>query len=411
MKQWLSPLFTAWTAVVTHKLRSFLTILGVVIGVGAVITLMSIGKGTESTMLKSFSALGTDVIFIQPGFTTQSGVRSSFGSAATLTQEDAEAILENVPNVAAVAPTSASGYQVIAGGQNLFARVTGITPDYLQVQNLSIAEGDPITQYQYEKSMRVALIGTSVRETLFSDSDPVGQTIRMGNTTFLVTGVLASKGASMMGSTDDVILVPLTTLQGMMARSRTASGEHIVSSITVKVMDEDRMAEVKNGIVGLLQYRHQIPLGGEDDFTVTSMDDLTSTISSAMNQMTLLLGAIAGISLLVGGIGVMNIMLVSVMERRREIGIRKALGAREMDIWGQFLLDSALLTLTGGIIGVALGWGLSYLISNSGYVTTLVTTDIVLLAVGVSVGIGVFFGFYPAWQGSRMDPIQALRSE
>lgn len=411
MRRLFGPLYAAWTAVVTHKLRSFLTILGVVIGVGAVITLMSIGKGTESTILSNLTSLGTNVIYVQPGSTTQGGVRTMTGSATTLTLEDAEAIIDNVENVAAVAPSSSSGYQVIAGNQNMFVRVTGVTPDYRQVSNLFVDDGDFISQYQYERNMRVAVVGPNIRNTLFFGDDPVGQTIRMGNNTFMVIGVLQSKGASMMGSTDDAILIPLSTLQGMMARSRTASGEHIVNSIMVLVTGKEQMANVKQDITGLLQYRHQIPFGGDNDFTITSMDDLASTISTAMNSLTLLLGAIAGISLLVGGIGVMNIMLVSVMERRREIGIRKALGAKERDIWGQFLLDSALLTFTGGIIGVAVGWGISHLISNSGYVNTLVTSDIVILAVGVSVAIGLFFGFYPAWQGSRLDPIQALRSE
>jgi putative ABC transport system permease protein len=289
--------------------------------------------------------------------------------------------------------------------------VTGVTPEYPQVMNLQVTEGDFISQYQYERNMRVAVIGPNVKSTLFSENDPVGETMRMGNSTFMIIGVLQSKGASMMGNSDNGILIPLSTLQGMMSRSKTTTGQHIVNSITIQVTDKEHLTAVKEDITSLLQYRHQIAMGADNDFTITSMDDLTSTISSAMSSITLLLGAIAGISLLVGGIGVMNIMLVSVMERRREIGIRKALGAKERDIWGQFLIDSAVLTLTGGLIGVAVGWGISYLISNTGYMTTLVTTDIVILAVGVSVAIGLFFGFYPAWQGSRMDPIQALRSE
>jgi putative ABC transport system permease protein len=411
MKKWFGPLTTAWTAVITHKLRSFLTILGVVIGVGAVITLMSIGKGTESTILNNLSNLGTNVIFVQPGSTSQGGVRTGFGSANTLTSEDSEAIADSVANIVAVAPTSNNGQQVIFGSQNMFVMVTGVTPEYQQVTNLQVADGDFINQYQYDRKMRVALVGPNVKSTLFSGDDPVGQTIRMSNTTFMIVGVLQSKGASMMGSTDNAIMIPLSTLQGMMSRSRTSTGLHIVNSITVQVTDKEQMVNVKDDITSLLQTRHQIAFGADNDFTVTSMDDLTETISTAMNSMTLLLGAIAGISLLVGGIGVMNIMLVSVMERRREIGIRKALGAKERDIWGQFLIDSALLTFTGGIIGVAVGWGLSYLLNNSGYLTTLVTSDIVIMAVGVSVGIGLFFGFYPAWQGSRLDPIQALRAE
>jgi putative ABC transport system permease protein len=208
-----------------------------------------------------------------------------------------------------------------------------------------------------------------------------------------------------------MVLVPLSTLQGLMAKTTTTTGQHIVNSISIQAVDKESIASVKQQVTLLLEDRHKIAVGAEDDFMITSTDEITDAISSSMSSMTLLLGAIAGISLLVGGIGVMNIMLVSVMERRREIGIRKALGAKGYNIWGQFLIDSALLTLTGGVIGVAVGWGGSYWIGLSGQVPTLVTSDIVTLAVAVSVGIGLFFGFYPAWQGSRLDPIQALRSE
>jgi putative ABC transport system permease protein len=412
MKRWFGPLNNAWVAFATHKLRSVLTILGVVIGVGAVIALMSIGKGTEASMLSNLSSLGTDLMFIQPGFTTSGGgVRTSFGSANTLTLEDAQAISENVPDVAAVAPYNNSGFQIVAGSQNMFVRVTGATPEYQQVYDLSLTDGDFFSQYQYEKGMRVAVLGPTIKEELFGEDEAVGQSFRLGSTKLTVIGVLESKGASMMGSTDDTVLVPLATQQGMMARSLTASGKHIVNSITIKASDEKQISSIKAEISYLLRERHNIALGADDDFTVNTMDELSSTISSSMNEVTLLLGAIAGISLLVGGIGVMNIMLVSVMERRREIGVRKALGAKERDIWGQFLLDSALLTFTGGIIGVLVGWGISRLLPRFVSLHTLVSPDIVVLAVSVSVAIGLFFGFYPAWQASRMDPIEALRSE
>jgi len=383
----------------------------VVIGVAAVIILMSVGKGTEASMLSRLSGLGTNLVYVQPGSTTSGGVRSAMGSASTLTQEDAEAIGENVANVVAVAPYSTSGMQVIAGSNNMFIRVTGVTTDYQQVYNLTLTEGDFISQYQYERSQKIAIIGPDAAATLFGGDDPVGQTIRMGNTVFKVVGVLESKGESMMGSVDNAIFVPLSTLQGMMSRSLTTTGQHVVNSISIQITDKNAIDMVKQDITNLLSTRHNIALGADNDFTVTSMDELTETITESMATYTLLLGAIAGISLLVGGIGVMNIMLVSVMERRREIGIRKALGAKERDIWGQFLVDSALLTFAGGLIGVAVGLGGSYLVNYLGYMTTLVTTDIVVLAVGVSIAIGLFFGFYPAWQGSRLDPIQALRSE
>jgi putative ABC transport system permease protein len=410
MKNFFSPLATAWTAVITHKLRSFLTILGVVIGIAAVIILMSVGRGTEASILNNLSNLGANMITIRPGAATSGGVRGGFGSAGTLTLEDAQAISANVSNINGVAPISSSNMQVIYGNQNMNVQITGITPDYLDLNNIVVEFGDTITQDEYDRNSKIALIGPTISSTLFQGDDPVGQKIRMGTNIFTVAGVLQSKGESFT-STDRSVLIPLSTLQGIAARSVTTTGQHTVNSITVQASDKDSITAVKQQITLLLEDRHKIAVGAEDDFNLTSTDEITATITSSMQSLTLLLGAIAGISLLVGGIGVMNIMLVSVMERRREIGIRKALGAKERDIWGQFLLDSALLTLAGGIIGVAVGWGGSYLISISGTITTLVTSDIVILAVAVSVGIGLFFGFYPAWLGSRLDPIQALRSE
>ena len=276
--------------------------------------------------------------------------------------------------------------------------------------NLQTAEGDFITDYDYERGSKVAVLGSNVKNTLFGDDDPVGQRIRLGSNIVTVTGVLQSKGAT-MGSSDDAILVPLTALQQMVAQTRTSRGERVVSSIAVTVSDVKQTTDVVDEITSLLRSRHQIGPGVGDDFRVTSMEEISSTLQQTMNTMTLLLGAIAAISLLVGGIGVMNIMLVSVLERTREIGIRKALGARERDIWTQFLTEAAFLTLAGGIIGVIVGWGASSLTSRLTSITTLVSSDIVLLAISVSVGIGLFFGFYPAWNASRLDPVEALRSE
>jgi putative ABC transport system permease protein len=410
MKKIFEPLSTAWVAVISHKLRSFLTILGVVIGIAAVIILMSVGRGAEASILQNIQNLGANMITIRPGSSSAGGIRGGFGSAGTLTLEDADAIAENITGINGVAPTTNSGMQVVAGNQNMNVMITGITPGYLDINNLVVEDGNPFTQDQLDRYQKVALIGPGVSDTLFQGDDPVGQKVRMGNNIFIIQGLLQSKGES-FNSTDYMILVPLTTLQTLMARSVTTSGQHMVNSISVQASDENSIQSAIDQITALLQDRHKIAIGADDDFTISSTEQITQAISSSMNSMTLLLGAIAGISLLVGGIGVMNIMLVSVMERRKEIGIRKALGARERDIWGQFLLDSALLTLAGGIIGVAIGWGGSYLIARSGAVPSLVTSDIVILAVAVSVGIGLFFGFYPAWQGSRLDPIQALRSE
>ena len=410
MKKWFEPLSSAWVGVVTHKLRSLLTILGIVIGVAAVIALMSIGRGAEVEIISSIEALGSNLIMIQPGAVTFGGVRSAAGSATTLTMEDAAAISEQVPYIASMAPNYSRSLQLVAGSQNMNARVTGITPEYMQTYNLDLVAGAFISEYDYQRGAKVAVLGFDVKETLFEGADPVGQRMRMGNNIVRVIGVLESKGG-MMGSSDDAILIPLTALQQMVAQPRTSQGERVVSSIALTVSDEEQASYVIEEITSLLRSRHQLGPGVDDDFNIISLEEIINTISEAIGAMTLLLGAIAAISLLVGGIGVMNIMLVSVLERTREIGIRKALGARERDIWSQFLIEAIFLTFAGGIIGVILGWVVSSAVSRTGLVTTVVSADIVILAVSVSVGIGLFFGFYPAWNASRLNPIEALRHE
>jgi len=411
MKKWFEPLATAWVGVVTHKLRSFLTMLGIVIGVAAVIALMSVGRGAEATIISQIETLGSDLIFIRPGAVTLGGVKSAVGSAITLTLEDAAAISEQVPYITSVAPSYSTSLQLVVGAQNMRAQVTGITPEYVEAYSLETTNGAFISEYDYQRGARLAVLGSNVKETLFEGANPIGQQMRMGNNIVRVIGILESKGASMIGSSDDTILIPLTALQQMVAQPRTSQGERVVSSIALTVSDEEQASYVVEEITSLLRTRHQLGPGVDDDFSIISMEEIASMLSEAIGTMTLLLGAIAAISLLVGGIGVMNIMLVSVLERTREIGIRKALGARERDIWGQFLIEAAFLTLAGGIIGVILGWLVSYLVSSMGLMMTVVTADIVILAVSVSVGIGLFFGFYPAWHASRLNPIDALRSE
>jgi len=410
MKRWFEPLTTAWVGVATHKMRSSLTILGIVIGVAAVIALMSIGRGAERDIISRIETLGSDLIIISPGSFTFGGVRGASGSAQTLTQQDASAISEQVSHINAVAPFFSTNLQLVVGGENTNSRVTGITLEYMQVYNLNITSGSSISEYDYQRSSKVAVIGSNVKDTLFEGVDPVGQQMRMRGNIVRVIGVLESKGA-MIGSSDDAILIPLTAMQQIVAQPRTTQGERVVSSIALTVTDEEQASYAVDEITGLLRDRHQLGTGVDDDFRITSMEEIASTLSETIGTMTLLLGAIAAISLLVGGIGVMNIMLVSVLERTREIGIRKALGARERDIWGQFLIEAIFLTFAGGVIGVILGWVVSSIVSRMDIVTTVVTADIVILAVSVSVGIGLFFGFYPAWSASRLNPIDALRSE
>ncbi len=410
MKKWFEPLSAAWVGVISHKLRSFLTILGIVIGVAAVIALMSIGRGAEAEIVSRFETLGSDLILVRPGARMQGGVRSAAGSTATLTLEDAAAIAEQVPYLTSVAPSFSRSLQLVVGGENMNTQVTGITTEYLQALNLKVADGSFISEYDYQRGARVAVLGANVKDTLFEGTDPIGQPLRMERSIVRVIGVLESKGA-MMNSSDDAILIPLTTMQQIVAQPRTNRGERVVTSIALTVNDKEQASYVADEITALLRSRHQLGSGVDDDFRITAMEEIASMLSEAIGTMTLLLGAIAAISLLVGGIGVMNIMLVSVLERTREIGIRKALGAREQDIWSQFLIEAAFLTFAGGIIGVILGWSVSYVVNNMGLMTTVVTADIVFLAVGVSVGIGLFFGFYPAWHASRLNPIDALRSE
>jgi len=408
MRKWLDPITTAWSGIVTHKLRSFLTILGIVIGVGAVITLMSVGRGAEQQILSNIQNLGSNLITVRPGSFTFGGVRG--GMSQTLTIEDSQAISEEVSNITAVSPSYSSNLQLVAGGKNTNAQVTGTTPEYMTVNNLEIASATFFSEDEYERGSKVAVLGTNVAETLFGTTDPIGQQMRMGTIIVRVIGVLESKG-SMFGSPDDGVFIPLTAMQQTVAQPRTAQGGRIISSISLTVSDESQTQNVIDAVTSLLRTRHQMAAAADNDFNIQSTEELASTLSEAIGTMTLLLGAIAAISLLVGGIGVMNIMLVSVLERTREIGIRKALGARERDIWGQFLIEAAFLSFAGGIIGVIAGWGISYIIDRMGIMTTLVTADIVILAVSVSVGIGLFFGFYPAWNASRLNPIDALRSE
>jgi putative ABC transport system permease protein len=415
MKRWLESLVNTWEGVKAHKLRSSLTILGIVIGVASVISLMSIGRGTQAQILSNIESLGSNLITVSPGMSFErGGVMGASGSATTLTQEDAEAIAEQVPYVATVAPYSSSSQQLIYGSNNVNSQVIGVTPAYQEAYNLETAEGAFISEYNYQNGSKVAVIGSDVEEELFEGASAVGQQIRMGTSIVTVMGVLESKGSSMMGSTDDAILIPLSTLQQTISQQRTSTGEHLVSSIAVTVSDQGQSDYVVSEITELLRSRHGLASTDDDDFSIGSMEELVSTVSETTETLTLFLGAIAGIALLVGGIGVMNIMLVSVVERTREIGIRKALGARERDIWGQFLSESAFLSFSGGLIGVGLGWGLSKLISTTGIlgnITTMVSSDIVILALAVSVGIGLLFGFLPARRAARLNPIEALRYE
>jgi putative ABC transport system permease protein len=409
----VKTLRTALTALATNKMRSALTVLGIIIGVTAVISLMSIGEGSQAAITSQIESLGTNLLFVRAGASSQGMVRGAQGSAATLTLADAEALAE-ASSVAAVAPQVSTFAQIVAGGENTNTQILGVTPEYLSVRNYQVAEGEFISDAQVQAKSMVAVLGSSVAETLFGDTSPVGQYIKINGRQFKVIGVLQSKGSTGLGSQDDVVIAPITTVQYRLASSRTVSGGKTVQTIYVQVVSAKQTDTAIQQITSILEQRHDIT-NGEDDFTITSQQETINTLKESTQVWVILLGAIAGISLLVGGIGIMNIMLVSVTERTREIGIRKALGAKRRDILLQFLIEAALMSLIGGAIGVLVGWGFSALISGMSLggttIETVMSVNIPILAVSVSAAIGILFGLYPAYRAARLSPIEALRYE
>ncbi|MBI3744402.1 MAG: ABC transporter permease [Chloroflexi bacterium] len=413
MKPWDSARI-AIAALVDNKLRAFLTLLGVVIGVGAVIAVMSIGNGSSAAIQAQIQSIGTNLIFIRPGAPTVSGVRQAVGSGQTLTIQDANAIGDptQVPDVVNVAPEVNTVAQARAGGQNTRGRVIGVTPSYSDVRGFIVADGRFVSDQDVTSKSSVIVIGANVAQTLFPDSDPIGQSVVMNAVTFKVVGVLQAKGGTAQGLQDDAIIAPITTVQTRLQRNRSANGSSLVDLITAQSNSSgDAMARAKDQIASLLRERHNIAV--TDDFVITTQDDLVAARTSVTNVLTILLGATAGTSLFVGGIGIMNIMLVSVTERTREIGIRKAVGAKRRDILTQFLTEATLLSLGGGGIGLGAGYGASKLLAHltiSGtQIYTLISPTIAVLAVCVAAGVGLFFGMYPAIRASRLDPIEALR--
>jgi putative ABC transport system permease protein len=406
----------ALRSLTANKLRSALTMLGIIIGVGAVIALMAIGQGVQTSIVSSLQANGTNLLYIQPGSTSQGGVSQGAGSAATLTLADANALSDPdvAPAVMAVAPESGASAQLTYQGQNVRSRVTGVTPAYAVVRNVSISEGEWLTEAHLTANASVAVLGPTVAANLFGDGDPVGQSIKINGVPFRVIGVTAAKGGTGFGSQDDVVFVPLTTLSARLARSGTYRGQILVSTISVQVADASQIQTVITQISEVLRERHQLT-SGDDDFRVTSLDDILKTATQVTDTLTIFLGGIAAISLVVGGIGIMNIMLVSVTERTREIGIRKALGAKRRDILVQFLAEAMVLSIAGGGIGTLLGWGVSQLIKGvslgSTTLSPVVSADAVLLATLFSTAIGLFFGIYPANRAASLNPIEALRFE
>ena len=396
----------AWRSLAANKLRTFLTMLGVIIGVTSVIALVSVGMGVKKNILDNISRLGSNMLIIMPGSANRGGMRGAAGSVITLTYDDAEAIKNKIKNVEYVSPTVQNSYQVVYGHENWNTTVTGVIPEYVAIQSLEIKSGLFFSEHDVDVRNRVAVIGPTVASNLFEEINPVGKKIRVGNAPYTIIGVLNSKGQSSGGQDqDDVVLIPLTTAQERLI------GITYVRSINVQVSDADKMDEVQNNIEKLLRQRHRIREGAEDDFNVRNLTTLMETMTSTTTMITLLLGAIAGISLIVGGVGIMNITLASVTERTREIGIRKAIGATYSNIMLQFLIESTMISILGGIIGIGIGIGAAQAISKFGNFTTVISVESIIASFGFSLFVGIFFGMLPARKAAKLDPIDALRYE
>lgn len=400
----------AFRALRINRMRSSLTILGIVIGVAAVIAMVAVGAGAEIRIREQIASIGSNVIIVLSGSVTSSGMRLGAGNAQTLTEDDARAIARECDAVALAAPVVRGGAQIVYGNNNWGTQILGSTPDYLPVRDLAIEEGQSFASADVDSSARLALLGKTVRDNLFAGEDPIGKIIRIKTVPFTVAGVLEPKGQSPTGQDqDDLIIIPIST-----AKKKVLGASHAnlaaVGQIVVQGK-EGRAAEVQDEIGRLLRQRHHLQGNEEDDFTVRNMEDVFKAQESSAQVMSLLLAAVASVSLIVGGIGIMNIMLVSVTERTKEIGLRQAVGAKTRDILAQFLIEAVTLSLAGGVAGITFGITASALISWLAGWSTVVSPASIALAFLFSAFVGIFFGFYPARKAAGMDPIQALRYE
>jgi putative ABC transport system permease protein len=399
-------LLSAFRALQRNKMRSFLTMLGIIIGVGAVIAMLAIGQGAEYSVEQQINALGTNVLIVLPGTQQTSGVRVGAGSVTTLTEDDAAAIQKECPAVALVSPGTRSGGQVIAGNMNWATSTEGTGSDYLEIRKWNVEYGDFYTDQDVKAAAKVCVLGRTVADNLFPDGSPVGQNVRIRNVPFKVTGVLEKKGQNAMGQDqDDIILAPYTTV------ARRLTWYPYLRQILVSANTPANIPVAQSQVSELLRMRHKIAPFDPDDFTIRNQADLATAATATTDILTVLLASIASVSLLVGGIGIMNIMLVSVTERTREIGIRMSVGARGRDILTQFLIEALVLSLLGGIVGILLGTVGSSVISGIAKWPTIITAFSIVLSFGFSIAIGIFFGFYPARKAALLNPIDALRYE
>jgi len=396
---------TIWS-LTGNKVRSGLTILGIVIGIASVITMVSIGQGAQKSIEQNIESIGSNLIIVRPGAQRSGGISSGGGSGQSLTLEDAQAIKDQILEVKAVAPEISRRYQITAKGSNTNTSVVGTTADYLIARNINVDSGSFFNDQQIKSSAKVAVIGPTTRDDLFGvDANPVGQFIRLRNMEFMVIGMTQAKGGSGFSNPDDAVYVPITSAQHYL------SGDPYVSMISVAVTEQSYMASVQESINNLLMQRHNISDPTQADFSLMNQNDIIATASSITGTLTLLLASIAGISLLVGGIGIMNMMLTTVTERTREIGLRKAVGVRKIYINLQFLAEAVVLTFFGGAVGIFLGWLASLAVAKFASMTTEVSLTSILLAFGVSAAVGIIFGFYPARRAANLSPIEALRYE
>jgi putative ABC transport system permease protein len=396
----------ALDSLMRHKTRAVLTMLGIIIGVGAVVAMVAVGNGAKASVEAQIASLGTNVLMIFPGSFSQRGVSGGAGSGQGLTEDDIDAIREMAPAVGAITPMARTSRQVVAGNLNWYTSIQGGNTDFFYIRDWKLQSGELFTDQDVRGATKVCVIGQTVAENLFPNQDPIGQMIRIQKLPFKVIGTLVAKGQTSMGQDqDDIIIAPFSTVQNKII------GDDHIHSVILSAVDKTKIAAAQNQVTDILRMRHRIQDSQDDDFTIRSQSDITAAATSTSNTLTYLLASIASVSLLVGGIGIMNIMLVSVTERTREIGISMSIGARRRDILLQFLTEASTLTIIGGLIGIGLGILSSNLISRLAGWPVFISYSAVLVAFLFSAGVGIFFGYYPAFKASRLRPVDALRYE